>query len=105
MKRYALSVGISKYNSNILADLHKPASDAEAVAHLIAACRSREKAYEGEKYSIFTEALLKGLAEDNAGNDGKISSDRLRYHPVFQDPQTDIEKQACEICRKWVWER
>ena len=34
----------------------------------------------------------------------KIACDRLRYHPVFQDPQTDIEKQACEICRKWVWE-
>nr|MDJ0775369.1 caspase family protein [Mastigocoleus sp. MO_167.B18] len=45
--------------------------------YLIAACRSGEKAYEGKQYSIFTEALLKGLAEENAGNDGKISCDRV----------------------------
>ncbi len=45
--------------------------------YLIAACRSREKAYEGEEYSIFTEALLKGLGKENAGNDGKISCDRV----------------------------
>ena len=44
---------------------------------LIAACRSQEKAYEDEKYSIFTEALLKGLSEEQAGTDGKISCDRL----------------------------
>ncbi len=45
--------------------------------YLIAACRPKEKAYEGEQYSIFTEALLKGLKEKQAGNDGKISCDRL----------------------------
>ncbi len=45
--------------------------------YLIAACRPKEKAYEGEQYSIFTEALLKGLSEEQAGTDGKISCDRL----------------------------
>jgi WD40 repeat protein len=28
---------------------------------------------------------------------------RLRYHPVFKNPQTDVEKQACETCQKYVW--
>ncbi|RAM47999.1 MAG: hypothetical protein C6Y22_30330 [Hapalosiphonaceae cyanobacterium JJU2] len=45
--------------------------------YLIAACRNFESAWEGEQYSIFTEALLKGLGEDNAGSDGQISCDRL----------------------------
>ena len=44
---------------------------------LIAACRPKEKAYEGQKYSIFTEALLKGLSEEQAGNDGKIRCESL----------------------------
>ncbi len=44
---------------------------------LIAACRPQEKAYEGDKYSIFTEALLKGLSKEQAGTDGTISCNRL----------------------------
>jgi WD40 repeat protein/energy-coupling factor transporter ATP-binding protein EcfA2 len=30
---------------------------------------------------------------------------RLRYHPVFKNPQTEVEKQACETCQKYVWSR
>ncbi len=33
----------------------------------------------------------------------EVCCDRLRYHPVFQNPQTDVEKQACETCQKYVW--
>ncbi len=44
---------------------------------LIAACRPKKKAYEGDKYSIFTKALLKGLSEEQAGTDGTISCNRL----------------------------
>jgi len=33
----------------------------------------------------------------------QVCCDRLRYHPVFQNPQTDVEKQACETCQKYVW--
>ncbi|MBR8839700.1 MAG: caspase family protein [Stigonema ocellatum SAG 48.90 = DSM 106950] len=33
----------------------------------------------------------------------KNSCNRLRYHPVFKNPQTDMEKQACEVCQKYVW--
>ena len=33
----------------------------------------------------------------------EVCCDRLRYHPVFQNPQTDLEKQACETCQKYVW--
>jgi len=28
---------------------------------------------------------------------------RLRHHPVFKNPQTDVEKQAWETCQKYVW--
>ncbi|WP_226589897.1 nSTAND1 domain-containing NTPase, partial [Microseira wollei] len=45
--------------------------------YLIAACRDFESAWEGEKYSVFTEALLKGLGEENAGSDGQVSCDRI----------------------------
>ncbi len=45
--------------------------------YLIAACRPKEKAYEGAKYSLFTEALLKGLSREQAGTDGKINCDQV----------------------------
>ncbi len=45
--------------------------------YLITACRSFEKAYESQQYSAFTEALLKGLSQENAGSDGRVSGDRV----------------------------
>ncbi|HEY9668752.1 MAG TPA: caspase family protein, partial [Coleofasciculaceae cyanobacterium] len=48
--------------------------------YLMAACRSTEKAYEGEpeqENSVFTAALLEGLAQERADKDGQISCDRL----------------------------
>ncbi|MEH2439677.1 nSTAND1 domain-containing NTPase [Nostoc sp.] len=47
--------------------------------YLIAACRRFEKAAAimSEEYSIFTGAVIKGLAAENAGSSGRISSDRL----------------------------
>jgi PAS domain S-box-containing protein len=45
--------------------------------YLIAACRDFESAWEGEQHSVFTEALLKGLREENKGSDGKVSCDRV----------------------------
>ena len=45
--------------------------------YLMAACRRYEQAWEGEEYSIFTEALLKGLAEEKAGSDGQIICDQV----------------------------
>jgi hypothetical protein len=48
---------------------------------LIAACRSNEKSYEGGSYGgehgVFTNALLEGLSQENAGYDGKIRTDEL----------------------------
>jgi WD40 repeat protein len=32
-----------------------------------------------------------------------VCCNRLRYHPVFKNPQTEVEKQACETCQKYVW--
>ena len=46
---------------------------------LITACRGFERAgvIKSEEYSIFTGAVLKGLAPENVGNSRRISSDRL----------------------------
>ena len=30
-------------------------------------------------------------------------SDRLRYHPVFKNPETEEQKQACQTCYDYVW--
>ncbi len=35
----------------------------------------------------------------------QVACDRLRYHPILEELSDDIEKQACEICRKLVWEQ
>ncbi|MBF2020266.1 MAG: tetratricopeptide repeat protein [Hydrococcus sp. C42_A2020_068] len=35
----------------------------------------------------------------------QVCCDRLRYHPAFKNPQTEIEKQACQVCQKHVWNR
>ncbi|MEG4595347.1 caspase family protein [Microcoleus sp. F8_C2] len=35
----------------------------------------------------------------------QVCCDRLRYHPVFKNPQTEIERQACETCRKYIWSK
>lgn len=46
--------------------------------YLITACRNSSKAYEGEEYSLLTDALLKGLSPTNAApGSGRISGDRL----------------------------
>ena len=48
-------------------------------AYLIAACRSHEnaRAFKNETHSIFTGALLKSLAPENASDDGKITCDLI----------------------------
>jgi hypothetical protein len=46
--------------------------------YLMAACRSQQVAWEDEKYSLFTAALLKGLSPEQADpKRGEISGDRL----------------------------
>ncbi|MBD2677523.1 MULTISPECIES: caspase family protein [Nostoc] len=47
--------------------------------YLITACRGFERAgvIKSEEYSIFTGAVIKGLAPENAGKSRRISSDRL----------------------------
>ena len=35
----------------------------------------------------------------------EVCCNRLRYHPVFKNPQNEVEKQACETCQKYVWSR
>jgi WD40 repeat protein/energy-coupling factor transporter ATP-binding protein EcfA2 len=47
--------------------------------YLIAACRGFERAgvIKSQEYSIFTGAVVKGLAPENAGSSRRISSDRL----------------------------
>ncbi|HHP7244649.1 MAG TPA: caspase family protein [Elainellaceae cyanobacterium] len=45
--------------------------------YLMTASRDFEKAWEGENYSVFTEAVLEGLAQSNADLRGTITGDRL----------------------------
>ena len=33
-----------------------------------------------------------------------LGGDRLRYHPFFKNPQTEVEKQAWETYQNYVWE-
>ncbi|MEH2359929.1 nSTAND1 domain-containing NTPase [Nostoc sp.] len=62
--------------------------------YLIAACRDFESSWEGKQYSVFTEALLKGLQVDNAGSDGKVSCDRL-----FDTINTELKHSGQEPIR------
>jgi hypothetical protein len=45
--------------------------------YLITACRSFERAREGEEYGVFTAAVLKGLQAENADSEGVVTGDRL----------------------------
>jgi signal transduction histidine kinase len=45
--------------------------------YLITACRGFQKAYEGVEHGVFTGAILKGLAAENADEKGQVSGDRL----------------------------
>ena len=45
--------------------------------YLITACRSFERAREGEEHGVFTEAVLKGLESENADSEGNVTGDRL----------------------------
>jgi hypothetical protein len=33
----------------------------------------------------------------------KVCCERLRYHPVFKNPETEEQKQACQTCHDYVW--
>ncbi|MFN6538712.1 MAG: caspase family protein [Nostoc sp. EkiNYC01] len=35
----------------------------------------------------------------------QVCCDRLRYHSIFTNPQTEEAKAACEVCRKYVWSK
>jgi WD40 repeat protein len=33
----------------------------------------------------------------------QVCGERLRHHPAFKNPQTDLEKQALAVCLKHIW--
>uniref|UniRef100_A0A8J7A9C3 Caspase family protein n=1 Tax=Desmonostoc muscorum LEGE 12446 TaxID=1828758 RepID=A0A8J7A9C3_DESMC len=35
----------------------------------------------------------------------QVCCNRLRYHPIFTNPQTEEAKAACEVCQKYVWSK
>ena len=35
----------------------------------------------------------------------RICCDRFRHHPSLNDPTNPIAVEACEVCRKYVWEK
>ncbi|MBD2153096.1 caspase family protein [Leptolyngbya sp. FACHB-16] len=61
---------------------------------LITACRSFERAREGEKHGIFTAAVLKGLQRDNVDSEGVVTGDRL-----FDFVQRELRQSGQEPIR------
>lgn len=33
----------------------------------------------------------------------QLACDRLRFHPIFKQPQTEVAQQACETCIEQIW--
>ncbi len=74
------------------------------------------RGHEGWVYSVAISA--DGQTIVSGGEDGtvrlwrgdwrawlQVCCDRLRYHPVFTNPQTEEAKAACETCQKYVWSK
>jgi WD40 repeat protein len=34
-----------------------------------------------------------------------VCCNRLHHHQVFNPPQDDLARSACEVCRKYVWDK
>lgn len=62
--------------------------------YLITACRSFERAREGEEHGIFTAAILKGLQPEHARRDGIVTGDRL-----FDFVQQELRQSGQEPIR------
>ncbi|MFB2838255.1 WD40 repeat domain-containing protein [Floridanema evergladense] len=55
-------------------------------------------------YSGYNKRLMRWAGNWQARLE--IACDRLRYHPVFKNPQKgSIEEAACETCKKYVWNK
>ncbi|OYE05840.1 nSTAND1 domain-containing NTPase [Nostoc sp. 'Peltigera membranacea cyanobiont' 232] len=74
------------------------------------------RGHEGSVYSVAISA--DGQTIVSGGKDGtvrlwrggwrawlQVCCNRLRYHPIFTNPQTEEAKAACEVCRKYVWSK
>ena len=62
--------------------------------YLITACRSFERAREGEEHGVFTASVLKGLQAANADSEGAVTGDRL-----FDFIQRDLRQSGQEPIR------
>ena len=62
--------------------------------YLITACRSFERAREGEEHGVFTASVLKGLQAENADSEGAVTGDRL-----FDFIQRDLRQSGQEPIR------
>ncbi|MEH2171671.1 nSTAND1 domain-containing NTPase [Nostoc sp.] len=74
------------------------------------------RGHEGSVYSVAISG--DGQTIVSGGKDGtvrlwrggwrgwlQVCCDRLRYHPIFTNPQTEEAKAACEVCQKYVWSK
>ncbi|WP_392530065.1 caspase family protein [Nostoc sp. C117] len=49
------------------------------------------------------QTIVSGGSESRVQEWLEVCCNRLRYHPIFKNPQTEEAKAACEVCRKYVW--
>jgi WD40 repeat protein len=78
------------------------------------------QAFQGHEYGVSSVAFsLDGKQIVSGSNDNtirlwrggdwhdwlEVCCNRLRYHSVFKDPADDLARSACEVCRKYVWDK
>ncbi|WP_445635229.1 Peptidase C14 caspase domain-containing protein [Nostoc sp. DSM 114161] len=68
--------------------------------------------YRSRKIDVMSVAMRSdGQTIVSSGSEGEVQAslqlccDRLRYHPIFTNPETEEAKAACEVCRKYVWSK
>ncbi|MBW4586914.1 hypothetical protein G7B40_024025 [Aetokthonos hydrillicola Thurmond2011] len=55
-----------------------------------------------------SDIILTGKRDESQASENwedylQIACNRLRYHPILKNPETEEAKQACVICQHYVW--
>ncbi|WP_398339587.1 WD40 repeat domain-containing protein [[Leptolyngbya] sp. PCC 7376] len=59
---------------------------------------------DGERIAAGDDALSIRLWRGGSWQEAlAVCCNRLRHHHVFNPPQGELAREACEVCRKYVW--